>query len=248
LISTCLYFSYSKVALPYFKVTPGSVRETLSIPFQQTARYVKEHGDTLTKEERKNIDKILDISTIARRYKPEIADPVKNEFNKYSSSTDLENYFSTWFSGLLKHPDTYIEATINNTYGYFCPLKTNWYIYYKYDTRITEDNFDYHYNSLKVSRNILSSYGQSFPYIPILGLIVNIAFNTWLIMIMSAYLIYIKKYKEIAYLAPAIILILVCIASPVNAYFRYALPYIFGMPLMVSIFFDIIKVRKEEKK
>ncbi|MDD3241955.1 MAG: DUF6020 family protein, partial [Bacilli bacterium] len=42
LISTCLYFSYSKVALPYFKVTPGSVRETLSIPFQQTARYVKE--------------------------------------------------------------------------------------------------------------------------------------------------------------------------------------------------------------
>ena len=247
-ISLGLYFSYSKIALPYFKITPGSIRETLSIPFQQTARYVEEHKEDLSTKDKQNIDNILNISTIARRYKPEIADPVKNEFNKYATREDLKKYFGTWFNGLIKHPTTYIEATINNTYGYFCPLKTNWYIYHKYDTRITEDGFDYHYNNLKSSRTILSSYGQAFPYIPVLGLIVNIAFNTWLIMIMAAYLIYIKKYKEISYLAPAIILILVCIASPVNAYFRYALPYIFGMPLMISIFFDIIKLRKEEKK
>lgn len=47
-----LFMIYSKVILPYNKITPSSVRETLSIPFQQTARYVKEHGDEVSKKKR----------------------------------------------------------------------------------------------------------------------------------------------------------------------------------------------------
>lgn len=236
IIPIIFYLSYSKIILPSFKITPGSIRETLSIPFQQTARYVKEHESDLTDEQIKSIDKILDISDIATRYKPNLADPVKNKFNRYYKDEDLKNYFKTWFECLLKHPDTYIEATMNNVYGYFYPIKTNWYIYNKYDTRIVKDGFDYHYNSLDTSRTVLSSYGFIFPYIPILGLIVNIGFNTWLMFIMFSYLIYRKKYKEMVYLLPGLILILVCIASPANTYFRYALPYIFGMPLMIGIF------------
>lgn len=239
IIPIIFYLSYSKIILPSFKITPGSIRETLSIPFQQTARYVKEHESDLTDEQIKSIDKILDISDIATRYKPNLADPVKNKFNRYYKDEDLKNYFKTWFECLLKHPDTYIEATMNNVYGYFYPIKTNWYIYNKYDTRIVKDGFNYHYNSLDTSRTVLSSYGFIFPYIPILGLIVNIGFNTWLMFIMFSYLIYRKKYKEMVYLLPGLILILVCIASPANTYFRYALPYIFGMPLMIGIFLKV---------
>ena len=46
---------------------------------------------------------------------------------------------------------------------------------------------------------------------------------------------------------PFISIILVCIASPVNAYFRYTLPFIFGMPLTVAIFIDILKQKQEDK-
>ena len=46
-LTTC----YSKVILPYFKITNGSIREMLSIPFQQTARYVKNHGDEISEED-----------------------------------------------------------------------------------------------------------------------------------------------------------------------------------------------------
>lgn len=53
---------------------------------------------------------------------------------------------------------------------------------------------------------------------------------------MFMYLLYIKKYKELVYLFPSFILILVCIASPVNAYFRYALPYVFALMLNLGIF------------
>ena len=53
---------------------------------------------------------------------------------------------------------------------------------------------------------------------------------------MLVYLIYKKKYKSAVYLIPSYILILVCIASPVNAYFRYALPYVFALMLNLGIF------------
>ena len=232
------YGVFDKVILPYYKITPGSIREVLSVPFQQTARLAKYHSDEFTEEEIATIDKILGYDDLAERYDPELADPVKNEFNKYATDEDLKKYFKVWFNGLIKHPGTYIEATMNNVYGFFCPEKTKWYVYYNFDNRITENGFDYHYNSLETSRNILSEYAVAFPYIPGIGLISNIGFNVWIIFTLFAYAIYKKLYKNILVLAPALILILVCVVGPANTYFRYALPFIFAMPFIIGVFLE----------
>ena len=232
------YGVFDKVILPYYKITPGSIREVLSVPFQQTARLAKYHGDEFTEEEIATIDKILGYDDLAERYDSELADPVKNEFNKYATDEDLKKYFKVWFNGLIKHPGTYIEATMNNVYGFFYPEKTKWYVYYKFDDRITENGFDYHYNSLETSRNILSEYAVAFPYIPGIGLISNIGFNVWIIFTLFAYAIYKKLYKNILVLAPALILILVCVVGPANTYFRYALPFIFAMPFIIGVFLE----------
>ncbi len=232
------YGVFDKVILPYYKITPGSIREVLSVPFQQTARLAKYHGNEFTEEEIAVIDKILGYDDLAERYDPELADPVKNEFNKYATDEDLKEYFKVWFNGLIKHPGTYIEATMNNVYGFFCPEKTKWYVYYNFDNRITENGFDYHYNSLETSRNILSEYAVAFPYIPGIGLISNIGFNVWIIFTLFAYAIYKKLYKNILVLAPALILILICVVGPANTYFRYALPFIFAMPFIIGVFLE----------
>ena len=232
------YGVFDKIVLPYFKITPGSIRETLSVPFQQTARLVKYHSDDLTSEQIEVIDKILGYDDLAERYNPELSDPVKNEYNKYATNEDLKEYFKVWFSGLIKHPGTYIEATMNNTYGYFYPEKTNWYVYYKYDDRIVEDGFSYSYNSLGTLRNVLSNYAVCFPYIPVIGLISNIGFNVWIILILLTYAIYKKIYKNIVILSPVLALILVCILGPANTYFRYALPFIFAMPFIFAVFLE----------
>lgn len=230
------YFSYSKIILPHFKITNGSIREVLSVPFQQTARYVKEHKNEITKKERNAIDKILNYDTIDTRYNPKLADPVKNEFNKDYTNKDLKNYFNVWFTQLKKHPITYLEATIENTYGYFYPIETNWYVHIKGKKIINNYGFDYHFNKLSTIRKLLGGFAIIFPYIPFIGLIINIGFNTWILLFMVSYLIYRKKYKDIIYLIPSIILLLVCFVSPANTYFRYALPNIFAMPVMLSIF------------
>lgn len=229
-------YSYNNIILPYFKITPTSIRESLSIPFQQTARYVKEHSDEMTTKEKNAIDKILGYSTLASRYKPELSDPVKNEYNKYATEKDLKEYFKVWFYEFKKHPKTYIEATINNTYGYYYPLVSDWYYHDSYDTRITEDGFDYHYNNLSGLREILTDYGQMFQKIPVLSLLINIGFNVWLLLFMFSYLLYKKNYRGLLYLLPSLVLVLVCIASPANTYFRYAMPYVFALMLNFGIF------------
>jgi hypothetical protein len=230
---------YNDVLLPYFKITPGSIREMLSIPFQQTARYSKYHGDELSLEDVEIIDKVLGYKDLANRYDPELADPVKNKFNKYTTDEELKAYFGVWFDGLLKHPGTYIDATVENIYGYFYPEKQDWYIYYKFDKRILADGFDYSFNSLEELRDGLKNFGVAYSKIPVIGLIANIAFNTWLVFIFFMYVVYKKDYKMMVIYMPALVSILVCVASPANTYFRYALPYILSMPIMIATVLDI---------
>jgi hypothetical protein len=233
---------YNKVILPYFKVTPTSIRETLSIPFQQTARYVKYHEKEITIKDREAINRLLSYNKIREKYNPELADPVKNTFNKDYTKEDLDAYWNIWLKGLKKHPITYIEATIHNTYGYFYPIKINWYIYNKHQKYLEEDNIDYKYiKSTSILRTYLKYLGWIFPFIPIIGLLVNIGFNTWLLLFLLFFLISKKKYKSIIYLLPSFITLLVCFASPANAYFRYAMPIIFSMPIIISLFLKEIK-------
>lgn len=247
--SVGIYLGYSKVILPHYGIASGSVREALSIPFQQTARYVKKHDKDLSENDKKVIDKVLGYDDLASRYKPRISDPVKNEYNKYATSEDLKEYFKVWGNGLLKHPGTYVEATMNNVYGYFYPNDTNWYIYNKYDKRITEDNLvDYHYNKLGPLRSVLAGYGIAFPYIPIIGLLSNIGFSTWLLLIMGAYFIEKKKDKYLLVLMPLYVSLLICVASPVNTYFRYAMPYVFAIPMLLTLFLKIIKGSERDEK
>ena len=242
------YGTYTKVLLPSLKITDGSIRETLSIPFQQTARYVKYYDKDLSKNDIKVIDKVLEYETLAKRYNPTISDPVKNEFNKYTTKKELLAYLKVWFKCFFKHPLVYIEATLNNIYGYFSPQSTNWYIYYKYDTRITEDKLvNYHYNNLSSLRLILSSFAQGFPYIPLIGLISNIGFNTWILLGLTTYSIFKKKKEYLIVLSPLLISLLICVASPVNTYFRYAMPFIFIMPFIFTLIVTRLKNSSNEK-
>ena len=240
-ITITFYYSYNNVILPHFKITNGSIREVLSVPFQQTARYVKEYKKEVTSDEKKAIDKLLNYDTIASRYNPALADPVKNEFNRYYTDNDLKNYFKVWFTQLKKHPLVYVEATIANTYGYIYPVETNWYVHIKGKKIINNYGFDYHFNKkLRPLRMVLGGFAIAFPYIPFIGLLINIGFNTWILLFMLSYLFYRKKYKDIILLIPSFLILLVCFVSPANTYFRYVLPNVFALPLMLLMFDKII--------
>lgn len=241
----CTLFAYeahNKILLPTMHITPGSIREMFSVPFQQTARYVKYHKEDLSENDIKVIDKVLGYETLGERYKSNIVDPVKNEFNPEATNNDLIAYFKVWFLQFFKHPITYVNATINTVYGYFYPNTSNWYVYHNYDTRLTNAGLNYHYiKVLNIPRQILSGYGLAYPYIPLFGAQVNIGFNVWIYMFLFVFLIVEHKKKFIILLMPAFVLLLTCVVGPVNTYFRYMVPIVFSLPLIIGI------IRKETK-
>ena len=238
------YIGYGKVLLPSLKISNTSVREMLSIPFQQTARVVKYRGDELPEEEKEAIDKILIYDTLAERYEPDLSDAVKNKYNKYATSEELMDYFIVWFNQFFRYPVDYLDATINNVYGYFYPNTSKWYFYHGYNSKLEEAGFDYHYNDMKWLRDGLVGYGNVFPYIPVIGMFLNIGFVVWLYFIILGFLIINKSSKYIPVILPALSLILVCIAGPANTYFRYAQPFIFSLPVVLFLLYKILDKRK----
>lgn len=242
-------YSFDKILIPYLGISDGSKREMLSVPFQQTARLVKEHPDFYNTEDKEAIDNILGFDTLAERYNPKLADPVKNEYNKYTTEEDLNEYFKVWLKGLKKYPDVYVDATLNNTFGFFYPDEHNWYIYTKYTTRVLEnDLLDYHYNKLSFLRGFLDGYANFFPYIPIVGAISNIAINTWVVFIIVVYLINTKNKKYLISVIPLIGSIIFCFIGPANTYFRYTMPYIFVIPVLVVLLLNHVRGEEVEKK
>lgn len=236
-----LFLLFNGVVLPYFKITNTSIREGLSVPFQQTARLAKYHSKDIHDDDKKVIDKILTYDTLKDRYDEELSDNVKNKFNKHATDKDMKNYFNVWLKYFKKYPMLYLDATVNNNYGYFYPNASKWYVYNAYNTKLKEAGFDYHYNKLHITRNALTAVSNAYPKIPLLGLICNVAFLGWIYLFLMVCLIIKKKKNLILILLPGLITWISCFIGPSNTYYRYMLPLTFALPFVFFIIKENVK-------
>ncbi len=236
-----IHFTYNQV-LNYYKVPSTSIREVLSVPLQQTASLITNKEDIIEDQDKEIINKIIDYSIVKEKYNPELSDPIKNTYKENATKEDLNNYFKVWLKYLTKEPKIYIEATINNIYGYIYPENQNWYFYYKKYNVLNDSGFDYHYlKLLKPVRVVLSSYGFAYQYIPILNLTTSIGLTTWAYLYIMLILFRKKKNKYVLLLIPAFLTIAMCMVGPVNSYYRYVIPYSMSLPFILSILYNEIK-------
>lgn len=233
-----IYLSFSKVLLPKLEVSGTSIREALSIPFQQTARYVKYYEKDISVEEKNIINKVLPYDKLSELYKKDLADPVKNKYNKDATKEDLFNYFKVWFTSFFKHPLVYFDAWINTITGYFNPFINDFRVYHTLNRKLPEAGFNYHYNNLNIGREVLYGINVFVDCTPI-GLILNIAVVGWLSIL--TFIMSIKNKKYI-YLIPNIISYAFCFISPANAYYRYIYPSL----IILVLLFPIIKKEIEK--
>lgn len=70
--------------------------------------------------------------------------------------------------------------------------------------------------------------------LPVFAQLMNLGTFTWLLLLMTTYLIYKKKAKGIILYIASFMNLLICIASPVNGLVRYALPLMACMPLLIG--------------
>ena len=127
------YVALTSFVYPACGVDMREEKEMLSVPFQQTARIVAEHGDGVSEGERAAIDAVLPYDRLAELYDPDLADPVKESYKLHNSKIEgsfeyadahpeaLGDYLRAWLGLALRHPACALTATAANTYAYVYP-------------------------------------------------------------------------------------------------------------------------------
>lgn len=236
---------YSEIAFSIVGVNDGSPREMLSVPFQQTARYIKEYKDEITTEEEDAILTILgghekSLEDIAKAYTPALSDPVKKMYNKYAQTDDLINYFKVWAAQLAKHPDVYVEAFLNLTYSWFCfDAYRSIYYYSGINDEKIPQNFEGLDNpkSLNGEKTIVNQVVLGLTQIPLINCLFEFSFYTWIYVIAFIAMLIRKKYTELLICLPLFANYAINFLGPV-AYMRYALPMVVCTPFVLFIAFS----------
>lgn len=229
------------VLYPIMKVTPGSIGEMLSVPFQQTARYLLYYGEDVTSEQIEVIDQVLDYDTLAENYNPKLSDAVKRTY--HGTFADLLNYFGVWFEMLLRHPDAYIQATMNNYYQYFYPGPTLFNNYsYSWSAQMMEEmnasfGSDFHFPVIwDTARKTLETVRETFYSLPVVSLLNKPAPYVWIALLFIVYCCRKKSLVGFIFSMPMIVQILIFITGPTNGYYcRYEYPMLVYLPLVVVL-------------
>lgn len=235
------------VIFPSLSISGTNMRELMSIPFQQTARFAKAYPNEITPEERDAIDTVLSYDDLAKRYKPTTSDSVKDRSNKYATANDYVAYFSAWSSMLARHPEIYLSATLHNYYGYFylgrpqsphyTTVSSN-----KFYSKAANEGFGFQwvfqgskFDNLRATRD---NAELAFDRLPVISLLNLAAFYNWGLIILTILLL--RKNSRLAVLlVPLWILLLASLIGPVNGYyFRYSYPLVICMPFIAGILFS----------
>lgn len=245
IIGFVIYFGGQYAIANVWEIGSDDIKETYSIPFQQTARFVRDYGDDVEEEEAEIIDEILDYNSIAEKYNPEIVDPVKNTFREGVTNEDVNEYLGVWFKQFFRHPTVYIQATLNTVYGYFYPENIGYYKDLFFMSMCVDENMIYAPEALKTASEKLCDINMKSRKLPVIGLFSSLGFYVWIAIFVMAYFMKYKGDKKFAvYNIPSIITILICVASPANNTMRYGLVVMYLTQILICMCFNN-KHRKE---
>ncbi len=208
----------------------GSVAEMLSIPFQQTARYLQLYRHELTGAEKTAIENVLqDVELVAANYNPDISDPVKALYCGKGMG-DLGAYFKVWLGGLSKHPGVYFDAFFAHVYGWFDPGALN-AVRYEAESELFP-----HPGIFNTTYKLMFFVYRLAEHIPFLAILDNVGIYTWLLFMISGICIQQKERRGVL-LIPLYVSLLICMASPCfYLHPRYAFPIMFSIPYLYGIF------------
>lgn len=244
-VTVAMNIGYSSIMLPVLGIADGSVREALSVPFQQTARYIQKHGDEVTQRERDAIDAVLNYDVLADAYAPDLSDPVKDTFRTDAEKGDLADYFKIWFGMFWKHPETYTAASLSNYYGYFYPVVND--VQKLYNTSVgSMDNagrdgyfqFGNMYDEVHVwMRDLCSLYDMAWMKLPVMNIMMTSAFYVWVVLLGGFVKLTRCEKRGFVFMFMYGAVVLTALAGPCNAidYERYIYPLILGFPIMTGV-------------
>ena len=250
LLAVCVgSFGFDVFTEKVLDIPAGSVGEALSVPMQQTARYIRDYGYEVTDEEKAAIGEVIDYDAAASSYMPELSDGVK-QYYKNPGKRALANYLLTWGKMLLKHPVCYFEATHANSHGYYTITKCRAINdYYTFNNDICMEMSEMNVQYLDKSGYLRYAFVQAlsaFEKLPLVGLGTSIGFMAWLTAVLGFWLARCKAKPTLPVFIGIGIFWLTCVASPVNDCMRYFLPVAGCLPLIFCLALHFFKKNAEK--
>ena len=221
-------------------------RAMLSMPVQQTARCLLEHGDEIDQNTLNSIQKVLtwNLDEYKEAYDPLSFDTVKQGFNLDASSDDIRDFLRAWLHLFAKYPETCINATLNQTYFLFSPETINQTYYYPYGVTMRAGKYDMSefnpsHSKLGGINSILKQIYHSFGFFPVLGLLVNQGFTDLFLLAISLYALIEKRGRILFLCVPLLLTLAIVFVGPMVLYqARYTYPIMYCLPLLYGIFFS----------
>lgn len=233
-------------------------REKYSVPFQQTARYVKKYKDEIPKEEAEIIDKVIDYDKLPKLYLPTRSDPVKESFREKATDEDIKAYLGVWAKQLKTHPVVYFEATMHQIFPLFTMTNHNgYYASLESTSKITpwtNSHFDiYNLKQPQINTDlslVKMSFAKMIDNLPVLGLFNNYSVYIILMLMLLAIALYKKMTKVLWAMLPTLLLLGTLIVGPLMlAYHRYYIPFVLIAPIYLTLVYLELnkkKVKPEE--
>ncbi len=237
-------------ALLYYNVGRASMTEALSIPFQQTARYIRDYREDITDSEWKILNSVFQnkANQLGYYYKPDISDPVKEYVDYNITKKQMTAYFTVWLRCFFRHPECYLSAAFNQMYGYFYIDKEAMYKIGDCRTENFVKGEGSYSEQLKIVdnprtlnlRKTMKRYVYSWPDLPLLGLLYHPALYTWILLFGLSCLIRLKRYKYLFLYCMPLAVLCICCLSPVNAFIRYSYPIIISCFILAIFNFRLV--------
>lgn len=227
----CVLIKYP--VMNHFQVTQPDLIESLCIPTQQIAAVLCNDRE-LTAEERGLIENVVDLTYIKELYNPTFADNMKELVRagdqEYLASHKKE-FLKLWISLGLRYPGDYLDAYIQQTYGYWYP--DSFYLVAEAEgVSATELGVSTRHligGPLVVKGKELAIKLGSI--VPIYGTLWSMGVACWVLLFsMGTVLVRRETRKLLCYLPSVLLLFTVLIATPVATEFRYVYFMVYSMP------------------
>ena len=243
LVLLSVYVAFNKVLLPALDVAPTEKREMLSLPVQQTSRYIKYYPNEITKNQRQVLKETFNNSTkLGELYNPNNPDPTK--FN-LKDQFNVKKYINIWIEMGLRHPFVYLAATFEGTNAYYTPwLLAQNFTWCGAISDWSKPNFlDLHYITPKKLRSSFIGFVNGVASLPFINMFLNDSLAIWLGILMAAFMWRKFGFKYLIPIIPIFMNLLICIASPVNGLIRYSGCVVFAIYILLTYYFYVLKFR-----
>lgn len=220
--------------------------ESFGIPLQQLARTVAYDGN-ISEQDKEFLDNILPLERWKEVYTPALVDPIKwdAEFDKDFFSRNKGEFLMVWLRTLLKNPVRYVEAWCLTTYGYWAP---NLWELSGYEQNLTSGNLNAvaeWYIDFGIRQTNLTGSDWLQEICSLTTTAPSSGLLTWVVLFMVLFALIKGCGRYCLFFAPALgNLITLLLASPSAYWPRYALVYLYMLPV---IFLFPLLLRGERK-